>query len=350
MPPVEELVQALLDPGAYPGSPSRVTLMQTGNSLIFLVGRYVYKVKKPVSLGYLDYSTLEKRKFYCEREVTLNRRLCGDAYLGVYAIVQRAGRMVVGGEGEIIEYAIKMRYLPQERMLDYLLGKGKVSAEMIKAIARKMADFHKNAETSPTIDRYGTLEIVITNCEENFSRTERYIGSALSAETYKRLKSYTNGFIEANADLFRKRVAEGRIRDCHGDLHAAHICFTHSTSSFGFAQDKSGQADDICIYDCIEFNDRFRYCDVASEIAFLAMDLDNYGRADLSKVFVDSYVSLSGDRELMKLLNFYKCYRAYVRAKVACFTLDDTLISPEERAKATAAARKYFELAETYTA
>jgi aminoglycoside phosphotransferase family enzyme len=132
--------------------------------------------------------------------------------------------------------------------------------------------------------------------------------------------------------LFGRRVADGRIRDCHGDLHAAHICFNKG----------------ICIYDCIEFNDRFRCCDVASEIAFLAMDLDHYGRSDLSKSFVDAYVSFSGDEDLVKLLAFYKCYRAYVRGKVEGFKLDDPLIPDEEKNKALIASKKYFELAESY--
>ncbi|GAI03116.1 unnamed protein product, partial [marine sediment metagenome] len=132
--------------------------------------------------------------------------------------------------------------------------------------------------------------------------------------------------------LFRKRVADGRIRDCHGDLHAAHICFTNG----------------ICIYDCIEFNDRFRYCDVASEVAFLAMDLDNYGRADLSQSFVNAYVNKSQDKELLTLLNFYKCYRAYVRGKVESFHLDDASISEEEKARAKIRAQRYFELADSY--
>ena len=183
-------------------------------------------------------------------------------------------------------------------MLNALLSDHMVSKGMITGVARKMAGFHKAADTSPAINRYGSFDIIIMDAEENFNQTARNIGKTISQESYRRIKDYTNAFIEANASLFRKRVADGRIRDCHGDLHAAHVCFT-----------KKG----ICIFDCIEFNDRFRYCDVASEIAFLAMDLDNYGRADLSRNFVDAYISFSGDEDMVKLLAFYKCYRAYVR-------------------------------------
>jgi aminoglycoside phosphotransferase family enzyme len=167
---------------------------------------------------------------------------------------------------------------------------------------------------------------------ENFTQTEKYIGNIISGDSFQRIKAYTEAFIEANASLFHKRLAEGRIRDCHGDLHAAHICFHNG----------------ICIYDCIEFNDRFRYCDVASEVAFLAMDLDHYGRADLSNGFVAAYIEKSRDEELKQLLNFYKCYRAYVRGKVACFHYDDPYISAGEKGEVLTTARSYFELAESY--
>ncbi|MBI2850758.1 MAG: gluconokinase [Chloroflexi bacterium] len=316
----------------YPDGSSGVTLIQTGISLVFLTGDYVYKVKKPVNVGYLDYSTLEKRRFYCQREVELNRRLCPSAYLGVVPITGSNGRIEIAGSGEVIEYAVKMRYLPQERTLKVLLAGKRATADMLTRVAQKMADFHKKADTSPAISSYGSADMITANAEENFSEAAKYIGKTISQESYRKIKRYTHAFIETNAALLRKRVAEGRIRDCHGDLHAAHICFT----------------DSICIYDCIEFNDRFRYCDVASEIAFLAMDLDNYGRLDLSKSFIDDYVSFSGDEELLKLLDFYKCYRAYVRGKVDSFDSDDPLITAEEREKALAAARKYFELAESY--
>jgi aminoglycoside phosphotransferase family enzyme len=327
-----EMVKALLDPKIYPDATSKVELMQTQMSFVFLTGDYVYKVKKPVDLSYLDYTTLEKRHFYCQREVELNRRLCPDTYLGVVSITQRKSGFSLDGKGKVIEYAVKMRYLPQESMLNVLLTGGKVSAEMITGIAQKMAEFHRKAETNAAISKYGDLGAIITNTEENFNQTVKYISNTISQKSYRYIKDNTNNFIESNTPLFRQRIADGRIRDCHGDLHTAHICFT----------------DGICIYDCIEFNDRFRYCDVASEIAFLAMDLDNYGRSDLSRIFVDTYVAFSGDRELTKLLNYYKCYLAYVRGKVASFQLDDPHISEEEKTGALAAARKYFKLAESY--
>jgi aminoglycoside phosphotransferase family enzyme len=328
-----ELVQALLNPGIYPDPVTEVEMMQTQMSFVFLTGEYVYKIKKPVDLGYLDYTTLQKRQFYCQREVELNRRLCPEVYLAVVAINQDKGDYSIDGKGKSIEYAVKMLYLPQDAMLNVLLKKGRVSAEMMAGVAGKLAEFHSRAATNEVISDFGDIESIITNTEENFIQTVRYIGNTIPQKRYRQIKDYTNGFIESKVALFYERIADGRIKDCHGDLHAAHICF----------------GDDIYIYDCIEFNDRFRYCDTASEVAFLAMDLDNYGRADLSKNFIDAYTDLSGDKDLLKMLDFYKCYRAYVRGKVESFKLDDPHIPEEEKAEARAAATRYFELAESYT-
>ncbi len=327
-----ELVQALLDPKAYPAPPQGVDMVQTQMSFVFLTDNYVYKVKKPVNLGFLDYTTLDKRQFYCQREVKLNRRLCPNVYLGVVPITKVKGDIFIEGQGEAIEYAVKMRRLPQQAMMNVLLAQNEVSPEMVSRVAQKLVEFHHRAETNASISTFGDLDTITQNTEENFIQTEKYIGNTISKEKCQHIKDYTNSFIRKNAPLFHRRIANGRIRDCHGDLHAAHICFS----------------DGIYIYDCIEFNDRFRYCDVASEVAFLAMDLDHYGRADLSLSFVNAYVTQSQDRELLELLNFYKCYRAYVRGKVESFKLDDPYISDEEKIRILAVAQRYFELAESY--
>ena len=342
------IVKSLLKSQAYPHKPQEIKLVQTQMSFLFLTGDYVYKVKKPVDLGYLDYTTLEKRHFFCHQELELNRRLCPDIYLAVVPITmslrgvsepkpraKRRGRsnlLRIEGEGKVIEYAVKMRQLPQDRMMDVLLPKGQVTHEMVAKVAEKLAGFHQNAETNPEIAAFGKLDVIRQNTDENFAQTEKYIGLSIPSMKYNLIRSYTDDFMQSNASLFDKRVREGKIRDCHGDLHAAHVCFT----------------DDICIYDCIEFNDRFRYSDVASEIAFLAMDLDRYRQAGLSRHLVNTYVGLSHDEELLKLLDFYKCYRAYVRGKVESFKLDDPYIPEEEKAKVLTAARSYFQLAESY--
>ena len=325
-------VKALLKPQAYPHKPQKIELVQTQMSFIFLTGKYVYKIKKPVDLGYLDYTTLEKRHFFCHQELELNRRLCPSAYLAVVPVVDVKGELRIEGRGEAIEYAVKLKQLPQDRMMDVLLPRGQVTPEMVARVAEKLVDFHQKAETNEEIAAFGRLDVIRQNTDENFAQTDKYIGLTIFRAKYERIKSYTDDFIKSNAGLFEKRVREGRIKDCHGDLHSAHVCFT----------------EDVCIYDCIEFNDRFRYSDVASEVAFLAMDLDRYQQAGLSRHLVNAYVELSHDAELLKLLDFYKCYRAYVRGKVESFKLDDPYIPQEEKAKVLNAAQGYFQLAESY--
>ena len=327
-----ELVKALLKPETYPEETDSVSLIQTQMSFVFLTDKFVYKVKKAVNLGYLDYTTLEKRRFFCEKEVELNIRLCPDSYLGIIAINKQNGRITIGGTGRVVEYAVKMKRLPQQQMMDNLLNEDKITHDMISRLAARIARFHRQAATNKEISAFGGLEIITQNTGENFSQCQPYIGKTISRRQYDTIKEYTHNFIENNEALFEKRVKQDRIKDLHGDLHAAHICFENG----------------ICIYDCIEFNDRFRYGDTASEVAFLAMDLDHYGRANLSRLLVNEYISQSGDDDIKELLNFYKCYRAYVRGKVANFKLDDPYINEEERAKAQDTARSYFDLAYAY--
>ncbi len=325
-------VEGLLKPEAYPHKPHKIELVQTQMSFVFLTGEYVYKIKKPVNLGYLDYSTLEKRHFLCRQELELNRRLCPDAYLAVVPVVEQKSGLCIEGQGKAIEYAVKMKQLPRDRMMDALLARGQVTPEMVARVAEKLANFHQMAEVNPDTTAFGSFDVIQQNWDENFVQTEKYIGLTIFRTKYERTKGYVGDFMKSNASLFEKRKRDKKIRDCHGDLHAAHVCFIG----------------DICIYDCIEFNDRFRYCDVASELAFLAMDLDHHRQAGLSRHLADTYVELSHDQELVKLLRFYKCYRAYVRGKVESFKLDDPLISQTEKTKALESARSYFQLAESY--
>jgi len=332
MPELAALVKALSNPKAYPHNPKSVELVQTQISFVFLTGDYVYKVKKPVNFGFLDFTTLEKRRFYCDQEVVLNKRLCANIYVGVVSITKKGKSFLVEGSGKEVEYAVKMRPLPYQRMMDRMLQKDQVTPQMVEMVAKRLAEFHRKAEISEELANIGGLDTVTRNAEENFTQVISYVNQTIAKEQYEWIKNYTHSFLKKNAALFAKRVKEGRIRDCHGDLHAAHICFI----------------DGLCIFDCIEFNDRFRYIDVASEVAFLAMDLDFHRRPELSKHFADAYVKASGDKELLQLLDFYKCYRAYVRGKVEGFQLDDPHISQDQKAKKLAVARRYFELAEAY--
>jgi uncharacterized protein len=327
------LAQALLTPEIYPEPPASIELVQTQMSFVFLAGDYVYKIKKPVDLGYLDYTTEAKRLFFCRREVELNRRLCPDTYLEVVSITRDGNKYAISGAGETVEYAVKMRRLPPANMLDTMLREDRVTVEMMDRVAGRLAEFHRKADTSEQISAFGDLDAIRRNTGENFRQTERYIGRTISSNTYRRLQEYTERFLEENTTQLRRRVSEGRIKDCHGDVHAAHVCLNNG----------------VCIYDCIEFNDRFRYCDVASEVAFLAMDLDHYGRADLSRRFAASYLKSSRDDGVPPLLRFYKGYRAYVRGKVESFKRDDRYLSPEEKDRATETAASYFDLSRAYT-
>jgi aminoglycoside phosphotransferase family enzyme len=320
-----------MKPEAYEEEVGKIELKQTHISWVFLAGNFVYKIKKPVDFGFLDFSTLEKRRFFCEKELELNRRLCGDMYLEVVP-VNKSDSIKIGGEGETVEYAIKMRRIPEETIMTQLLEKGKIDKKLINRMAKIIAKFHLKAKKNKRIREFGSVSMIERNWMENFKQSEEFIGKTISKENYGLIRERTREFMKENSALFKKRIAENRIRECHGDIHSGNIFI----------------ADRIYIFDSIEFNERFRFCDVASDIAFLAMDLDFKTRGDLSNFFVEKYIKYSGDIELEKLLNFYKCYRAYVRGKVTSFKLNDPSVDEEEKSKATKEAKAYFELAMEY--
>ena len=327
----KQVVEALMKPEAYDEEPGKIELTQTHISFVFLTRNFVYKVKKAVDLGFLDFTTLEKRRFFCEKELELNRRLCGDMYLEVVPI-NRSNVIKIKGEGETVEYAVKMKRMPQEKMMNKLLEENKVDSKLIDRIAKIIVEFHSKAETKRRISEFGSLVIIETNWKENFEQTREFVGKTISMKEFKVIRERIDDFMKNNVSLFEKRMAEGRVRDCHGDIHSGNIFV----------------ANRIYIFDAIEFNERFRYSDVASDVAFLAMDLDFKERGDLSNFFVDRYVKYSGDQELMRLLPFYKCYRAYVRGKVISFKLKDPSVGSEEKSAAMKEAKAYFKLAFTY--
>jgi aminoglycoside phosphotransferase family enzyme len=327
----KQVVEALKKTEAYDEEPGQIELKQTHISFIFLTRNFVYKVKKAVDFGFLDFSTLEKRRFFCEKELELNRRLCGDMYLEVVP-VNKSDFIKIKGDGVTVEYAVKMKRMPEETMMTKLLEENKVNRRLIDRMAKIIAEFHSKAETNRRIGEFGSLPIIGTNWKENFDQTSEFIGETISPESYRLIHERIDDFMKRNAPLFAKRVNENRVRDCHGDIHSGNI----------FVADK------IYIFDAIEFNERFRYSDVASDIAFLAMDLDFKDRSDLSSYFVERYVKYSGDKELRQLLHFYKCYRAYVRGKVISFKLKDPSVDSEEKSEAKREAKAYFELAAGY--
>jgi len=327
----KQVVEALKKTDAFEEKTGEIEVIQTHISFIFLTEKFVYKVKKAVDFGFLDFTTLEKRRFFCEKELELNRRLCGDMYIEVVPIT-RSDTIRIGGEGEIIEYAVKMKRIPEETIMSRLLEEGKVDKKIVEKIAEILVDFHLKARTGKKISKFGSLSVIKRNWSENFLQTENFIGKTLSFERHQFIREKVDDCIQKKRALFAKRVANNRIRDCHGDVHSGNI----------FVADK------IYIFDAIEFNERFRYSDVAAEIAFLAMDFDFKGWKELSSFFVDRYVTFSGDRELKGLLSFYKCYRAYVRGKVTSFKLNDSRINSNEKHIAEKDASEYFDLAALY--
>ncbi len=284
------LVNDLLQPEAYPHHVDSVELRETHGAWVFLAGPYAYKLKKPVNFGFFDYSTRALRDADADAEVRLNRRLAPSVYLGVVDVVERDGTVHMGGDGRTIEHAVWMRRLPEEGMLTALLEHKQASPQLVQRIARIIARFHTRAATGP-------------------------------------------GLLRDKCDLLEQRIAEGRICEGHGDLHAGSICVAGGR---------------IVIFDCIQFSARYRCADVAAEVAFLAMDLDHAGRTDLSSAFVEEYVRCSRDEELRVLLPFYKSYRAFVRGKVVSLRLGQDDITEEERRDLKILARSYFDLASGY--
>jgi len=332
-----EFVNFLLQPAAYTPEPSAVKLVQTHISYVFITDDLVYKFKKPVDFGFLDFTSLPKRRHFCQQELLLNRRLCPAIYLDLVALSKTEKGFSLAAEAEadqehIVEYGIKMKRMPEDRMMANVIKSGGLVPEMIDAICDVLVPFYDKADGSENIREFGRPGAVGINIFENFAQTEAFIGSpSLSKEQFDRIRDFSTRFLEQD-ELFAARIEAGRIRDCHGDLYSANICL----------------ADQVYIFDCIEFNERFRYCDVASDIAFLAMDLDYHGLADLSQYFVQGFIQKSGDIRLEKMLNFYKCYRAYVRGKINLFTANAQEVDGETKLQCLEMTKKYFQLAERY--
>ncbi len=324
----------VITPESFPFKNSYLKIVQTHISYVFITDKFVYKIKKPVDFGFLDFTTLEKRKYFCKKEVELNKRLSPEIYLGVVPVTESNGKFEFEGKGKIVEYAVKMKKLPDNGMMKDLLKEGKITEKHIDLIVEVLAPFYKSAQTGEKINKYGSLETISYNTNENFEQTKEFVGIALTEEKYNHIVKYNNEFLRENRELFEKRIKEGFIRDGHGDLYSANICFDDLKK--------------VYIFDCIEFNERFRCGDVCCDIAFLAMDLDYHRLRRLSDHFIKSYVEKSGDKDIYKLLNFYKCYRAYVRGKIGCFTYASPEISEEERRQALLSSQKYFDLAYYY--
>ena len=328
----QKWIRSLLNLRAFPEKTSSVKLLQTHVSFLLITDHYVYKIKKPVNFGFLDFTTMDRRRFYCQEEVRLNRRLCPDIYLGVVEIRKTRSGIFIDGEGRIVDYAVKMKRLPEEQMLHVLLRENNVSEMDMRRIAATIADFHRAAERNPETDSYGSLDSIIYNWEENFHQLQEFVGISISGCQLQFLKSWVSSFIDQNRHLFLERTEKGFIRECNGDIHSENICLT----------------DTVCIFDCIEFNKRFRCCDTAADLAFLLMDLDYNRKSYLGDVLLDEYLLQTGDKGLTALIDFYKTYRAVVRGKVESFKLQEPEIPAGEKELAGQRASLYFHLARGY--
>jgi aminoglycoside phosphotransferase family enzyme/predicted kinase len=319
------LKQDLIDQG--------MELRETHISQVFLSERAVYKVKKPVRLGFLDFSTLSLRRQFCEAEVTLNQRLAPDVYRGVVPIVRdAAGVHRLDAPGEPVEWAVVMRRLPETAAADRRLQDGRLTRDDVSKLARHLALFHARARCDAETAQFGAHANIEANVRENFDQTRQSALACLQEREFAALEAWQLGFLQAQEARFDARVAAGRIRDGHGDLRLEH-CYFEADGS-------------VRIIDCIEFNERFRYADVCADIAFLSMDLTWHEHPELSEDFLAEYARETDDYDLYGLVDFYESYRAHVRAKVSSLQLEDPHLASEARVRTAAQARKYYLLAE----
>lgn len=322
----------LLDPSAYPEEPREVAFKETHISRIYLTDSHAYKLKKPLNLGFLDFSTLEKRRHYCHEEVRLNRRFTTDIYLGVVTLRENKGVLAFGEHGRIVDYAVQMRRLPEQLMLNRLV---KAQSPQLSSDMLRLGEALRSLLAKSEICRNQAVrnaEVVRQNCLENFDQTVPAIGTLLSAAAHNLMREITLRKLDNLQELMLEREARGWVRDGHGDLHTANICMTEP----------------VCIYDCIEFNRRFRVADVIADLAFLIMDLEFLGRWDLADSLARHCRESVGSLDCDRLLPFYKSYRAWVRGKVDALLANEAAADGKTRDEAARLARRYFNLALGY--
>lgn len=315
------VIEELSRPEAYPHPAPEIRIKHTHISVVFLVGPYAYKVKKPLDLGFLDFTTLEKREHFCHEEVRLNRPRAPSVYLGVVPITADGDRLRIEGRGEVVEYAVKMERLSPEGTLRRYLARREVTPELITRVARRIAELHGEADSGPEIARFGAFEVVSGNALENFDQSESHVGETVSQEVFQRLRALTEAELEKHQPLIVRRAKNDVPRDTHGDLHLDHI----------YVQQSEAPPRDLLIVDCIEFNDRLRYSDPVADMGFLHMDLLFHGRRDLAEIFADAYFESAGDPEGRSLLPLYAAYRAAVRGKVEGMGFFQESVSQEVR-------------------
>ncbi len=328
------LIAALRDPGNWPaqGRPAAIECIETHISSVLLADDRAYKIKKPLDLGFLDFSTLERRRYCCHEELRLNARLAPDVYLDVVPITGTPQRPVLGGQGEPIEYAVKMRRFDANALLSKNLAA--LTPELIDAIADKAATFHAGIPAVDPATPYGTPEAVLFPMQQNFDQIRALVDDPAELERLARLERWTQGHYQQLRGLLAQRRAQGLVRECHGDMHLGNMVL---------------EAGEVIIFDGIEFNPSLRWIDTLSEVAFLVMDLDEKGLPGLGGRFLNRYLERTGDYAGLPVLRFYQVYRAMVRAKVAGIRLGQPGLSDPDKAAVLAAYAGYAALAERYT-
>ncbi|CAN7245778.1 AAA family ATPase [Pseudomonas umsongensis] len=329
----QSLIAALQNPALYPHPVDGFKVIETHISWVVLTGPFAYKVKKPMNFGFLDFTTLEARKHFCAEELRLNQRLTQDLYLEVLPITGSAEAPQLGGEGPAIEYALKMRQFDQDGLLSTLQANGELTPAHIDQMAEQIARFHLDAPRVPAEHEAGTADSVMAPVRQNFEQIRPFLSDKADLLQLDALLAWAESSFERLKPLFAQRKAEGFIRECHGDIH------------LGNATVIDGR---VVIFDCIEFNEPFRFTDVYADAAFLAMDLEDRGLKCLARRFISQYLELTGDYQGLELLNFYKAYRALVRAKVTLFSMPAEATAVQ-RATTLRQYRNYANLAESYS-
>ncbi|MFO7602679.1 MAG: AAA family ATPase [Gammaproteobacteria bacterium] len=329
-----ELISSLLRAERYPHPVTALELIETHISWVILTGPYAYKIKKPLNLGFLDFSSLAQRKFYCEEELRLNRRTAASIYLQVVPITGSAAQPQWDGSGAIIEYAVKMRQFAQSAQLDRLLARGGLSTAHMDAFARLVAEFHEHIAVAGAELDYGEPEQVLQPIEENFTQIRQCRPTTEQQPLLDELQDWSVAEYRRRRMFLAQRKQQGFIRECHGDMHLRNLAWID---------------DQPVAFDGIEFNANLRWIDVMSEVAFLVMDLQDRQQPALAQRFLNGYLERSGDYAGITLLPFYLVYRALVRAKVAAIRVGQAGLGPTERSSLEREMTAYLRLAQTYT-
>ncbi len=329
---MEKIIEFLENPLNYEEKPEKIEKRETHISIVFLTNKYAYKIKKSLNLGFLDYTTLEKRKYFCEKEIELNKRMAEGIYEGVIYIGKEKNKLFFN-KGKTVEYVVKMKRIPDETLLSFMVKENKAKKEDLFKVGEFLGEFHLKAEGGKKISEFGKPEKFKINTDENFEQTKDFSEEIINKKDFEYLKSKTKEFYKKYSDLMLKRIKEDKIKDSHGDIRLEHVTFFENK---------------IRIIDCIEFNERFRFGDIILDAVFLKMELDEMGKEDLGDEFIKGWISKTGEnfKEIKPLYYFYLSYRAYVRGKVTGFLFNDPHIKEKEKIKERA--KKLFEMAKGY--